>query len=320
MRTKLFFILALCFLLLFSEGLAEGFMPLPMDTTGPGPRPADEAYLSDSEYEDASLSVRIYADTFTNAKGGVTKYYYAHVKVAHPSQLRTCPAGGAGASFGYQTENKGTIIANSVNAVVAVNGDYYTKEHCQVTVRQGRPYRNSAEGNKEFLVIDREGNFSTLANYSRAMFKQYLEDNEGSLYNIFCFGPVLVRDGERSIDETYSNRELGDKDLLARRAAIAQLGPLEYMLIVTDGPLDLQNWQKRGVTLLEFAQLCEEAGKKLSENGCLLAYNLDGGNSADLLFKVTNPNTGALKMTRINSPDISERQVSDIIYFATLVN
>ena len=76
-------------------------------------------------------------------------------------------------------------------------------------------------------------------------------------------------------------------------------------------------YHAKGMTLLEFAQACEASGKKLNENGCVLAFNLDGGNSATLIFKAQNKK-GGLDYVKVNCPEI-ERQLSDIIYFATLV-
>ena len=58
-------------------------------------------------------------------------------------------------------------------------------------------------------------------------------------------------------------------------------------------------------------------GPLLNENGCLLAFNLDGGNSATLVFKAMDAK-GEMNYVKVNCPEI-ERQLSDIIYFATLV-
>ena len=63
--------------------------------------------------------------------------------------------------------------------------------------------------------------------------------------------------------------------------------------------------------------LPEQEGKKLNEDGCALAFNLDGGNSATLVFKGLDAK-GNLSYLKVNCPEI-ERQLSDIIYFATLV-
>jgi len=134
------------------------------------------------------------------------------------------------------------------------------------------------------------------------------------MYQVFCFGPVLVKDGASLIDEEYLNKSIGSQNS-AQRSAIAQLGPLEYMLVTCNSS---QTKNNKGMTIFEFASLCEMLGKDLSENGCQLAYNLDGGNSATLVFKAMNAKTGKLSYVKYNCPEI-ERFLGDIIYFATLV-
>ena len=307
--------LVLCALLLCPcLGVSEGLEPLPMNVSAPGPMPQETGYRSASEYEDASISVKIYQDRFAD-----TDYYFAHVKIVHPSQLRTAPAGIVGApsaSFSYETENKATQIAKAANAVIAINGDYYTKsDKCAVALRQGRQYRNFANGTMDVLAIDTNGDLHVLPNCTKQGYKEYYDQMAGTLYNVFCFGPMLVQDGASVISEAYKNASIGSQNA-TQRSAIAQLGPLEYMIISTNGP---QSPGNKGMTIYEFAKVCEDAGKRLSEGGCLVAYNLDGGNSAAMIFREINPETGRLRMKRVNSSDISERHLSDIIYFATLV-
>ncbi len=86
------------------------------------------------------------------------------------------------------------------------------------------------------------------------------------------------------------------------------------MLNTRSGPRSDNNM---GMTIAEFAAVCLMAGKKLNENGCQLAFHLDGGNSATLVFKAMDAK-GGLNCVKVNCPEI-ERQLSDIIYFATLV-
>ena len=315
MRKKAVLILALCALLLCPWiAAAEGLEPLPMDNFQPGPMPSEAGYISPTEYEDASISVKIYQDRYAD-----TDYFFAHIKISHPSQLRTAPAGivaSPTATFQYETENKATQIAKAANAVIAINGDYYTKaDKCAVVLRQNRQYRNFANGYTDLLVIDMNGDLRALPNCTKQYYKEYMEQNRPQLYNIFCFGPVIVQDGASVIAEDYKNNSIGSQNT-TQRSAIAQLGPLEYMLVSTNGP---QSPGNKGMTLYEFAKVCEDAGKRLSENGCLIAYNLDGGNSAAMIFREVSPENGKMAMKRVNSSDISERHLSDIIYFATLV-
>ncbi len=287
---------------------AEGLTPLDMESNEPGPAPKEAAYISDMEYQDESISVRLYFGRYAK-----TDYVCAHVKISHPSQLRTATSN---TSFRDTSEGheRGRIIAQKVNAVVAINGDYYTKtDKCQVVMRQSQQVRNQADGYMDLLVIDKNGDFSALPKCTKAEYKEYMRLHEYEMYNVFCFGPVLVQDGVSVIPEDYANGYVGAKND-TQRSAIAQLGPLEYMLITCSGP---QSEGNKGLTIYEFAGLCETVGKSLNENGCVLAFNLDGGNSATLVFKALDAK-GNLGYVKVNCPEI-ERQLSDIIYFATLV-
>ncbi|MDD6684126.1 MAG: phosphodiester glycosidase family protein [Clostridiales bacterium] len=309
--------LALLLILSAIPAFAADFAPLPMDKLSFGPKPKDENYLSKTEYQDDSISVKIYEGRYADSD-----YVCAHVKISHPSQLRTIPASV------YQTPNaafvaraseanfKGRLVANKVNAVVAINGDFYTKtDMVKVVLRQGKQIRNISTGASDLLVIDMNGDFSYLPACSKEDYEAYYNQNQANMYQVFCFGPVLVENGVSVIGEDYQNNSLGSHKG-TQRSAIAQLGPLEYMLVTCNGS---QTKNNKGMTIYEFAALCEKMGKELSENGCTLAYNLDGGNSATLVFKDKNAKTGKLSYVKYNCPEI-ERFLGDIIYFATLVN
>ena len=304
---------------IFFSAAAEDFIPLPMDSYEPGPAPKDAAYLSDTEYQDESIQVKLYQDRYAD-----TDYVYAHIKISHPSQLRTAPATLADkginlskVNFRYTAEltARGRYIANAANAVISINGDYFTKtDKCQVVMRQSQQVRNAADGTMDLLVIDKNGDLTALPKYNRAQYNEYLDAHESEMYNVFCFGPVLAENGASVIPENYQNGSVGAQNS-TQRSAIAQLGSLEYMIITCNGP---QTSGNKGMTISEFAAVCELSGKKLNENGCLLAFNLDGGNSATLNFKAKNAKTGQLGYVKVNCPEI-ERFLSDIIYFATLV-
>ena len=70
-----------------------------------------------------------------------------------------------------------------------------------------------------------------------------------------------------------------------------------YVFLVADGRRD--GWSDKGMTL-------QEMQKVFVEQGCQVAYNLDGGGSATMV----------LNGERVNKTSGSrERNVSDIIYF-----
>lgn len=308
-------ILLLLVLCLPGIAIAQSYPPLPMDNLSPGPAPKDENYLSNRAYKDDTISVRIEEGRYAE-----TDYVCAYVKIAHPSQLRTAPAGVAyypQAAFTYnptESSAKGKHAAKAVNAVVAINGDYCTKtDLAKVVLRQGKQVRNITIGISDLLIIDKEGNFSYLPTPSLQEYNAFYEANKQALYQVFCFGPVLVKDGMSCIGEDYENFSIGAHKN-AQRTAIAQLGPLEYLLVTC---YSNQMPNNKGMTIYEFAALCEKLGKAETENGCLLAYNLDGGNSSTLVFKDKHPETGKLTYVKVNCPDI-ERELGDILYFATL--
>ena len=81
------------------------------------------------------------------------------------------------------------------------------------------------------------------------------------------------------------------------RTAIGQVDANHYVFLVADGRRD--GWSDKGMTL-------QEMQKVFVEQGCQVAYNLDGGGSATMV----------LNGERVNKTSGSrERNVSDIIYF-----
>ena len=320
MRMKLFSLLLA--VLMLGCAAAESLEPLPMDDLSYGPEPKDECYLSDNEYVDESISVKIYEGRYAD-----TDYVYAHVKISHPSQLRTIPAGvykgvksgsvqrSKDYNFKKSSTTRGRFVASAANAVISINGDYFTKSECKVVLRMGTQYRNRADGLRDLLIIDKQGNLSYLNAPSQEDYAAYYEANKDNLYQVFCFGPVLVENGVSVLPMDYENGYIGAQKA-AQRTALCQLGELEYMLVTSYGN---QTDGNKGMTIPEFAKVCEMAGRELNpENGCLLAFNLDGGNSTTMNFKRLDAASGKLKYVKVNCPEI-ERFLSDIIYFATLV-
>ena len=320
MRMKLFSLLLA--VLMLGCAAAESLEPLPMDDLSYGPEPKDECYLSDNEYVDESISVKIYEGRYAD-----TDYVYAHVKISHPSQLRTIPAGvykgvqsgsvqrSKDYNFKKSSTTRGRFVASAANAVISINGDYFTKSECKVVLRMGTQYRNRADGLRDLLIIDKQGNLSYLNAPSQEDYAAYYEANKDNLYQVFCFGPVLVENGVSILPMDYENGYIGAQKA-AQRTALCQLGELEYMLVTSYGN---QTDGNKGMTIPEFAKVCEMAGRELNpENGCLLAFNLDGGNSSTMNFKRLDAASGKLKYVKVNCPEI-ERFLSDIIYFATLV-
>ena len=258
---------------------------LPIDFS-PGMPIDQKYYISDTVYEDPTLKVAI----TTGDQNGVL-YWIADIEIQDPSQLRTVAAEG----FDSKGTDYGHVLAKRVNAVLAVDGDFYCYSRgVPLTIRQGHTYQNrlaSSHGH-DILLIDENGDFHCLENPSEKTVNNLLKSKK--IINAFYFGPVLVKDGKMSESKAHSM----NLTQFSQRVAIAQTGHLKYRVIVT-GP------HKRGSKAFKF----EQWRKFVADMGDIQnAYNLDGGDSAVLVFN----------NKKINDPqNENERPLADIIYFAS---
>lgn len=256
---------------------------------------ADAAnYLSDTEYLDDTLHVTITTDRHLEST-----VWMVRVQIADASQLRS-------AFCGTYTSGKAAgaaKIARRVNAVFAVNGDYYSYHFdTGVVIRNGTQYRKRPNKKYDVLLIDTEGNLSCVVSPTKESFNAVYEamggpaDQGGTILHALTFGPALVVDGELAHDD-FIRPDNGHK-IPAQRTVIAQNGPLSYLILSCSGP---ESENSRGMTLNEMAAYVQSLG-------VTTAYNLDGGSSSTLVFRGE----------KINSLDTGKvRPVSDILYFST---
>ena len=287
---KRLFLLLLGLMMLFATAqAAQDTVLAPLAWSfDPAPYAPDPAryYPNDRGYGDESIDVRIF-----NFKWEKSKIWAIRIRLTDASQLRT---GLAGKYPGKKTQRVGDM-ASRFNAVLAINGDYFSFHDTGIVVRNGQTLRFRPNKNRDTLIIDDKGDFTILSPTT----KEAYEALEGRVMHAFCFGPGLVIDGKVLEDVNHINLNLG-KNKRTQRIALCQMGPLDYLVLACEGP---ENRGSKGLTLLQMAQLCKQMG-------CLNAYNLDGGSSATI----------ALKGRKINALDSHKnRLVGDCIYFATLI-
>ena len=269
---------------------AEGqIVPLPVDDT-PGPVVNEKFYVDEAHYEDPSIQVTIEKHHWVKSD-----CYVARIKIADPSQLRTASA------YGFDRKQVAAVqdMANRMNAVVAINGDYCYYQLSTSTcylVRQGVTYADMMAKGRDMLIIDDKGDFHVLQASTLEKFAAFTEGM--NMVNTFSFGPGLVVDGQ-PLDPAYC-AEFNGAEERHQRAAIAQVkkGELEYICAVSEGNFESDGG---GLTLREWSEF-------LMTLGVETAYNLDGGNSTALIFH--NEKINAVKNHR-------HRKLSDIIYFAS---
>ena len=245
---------------------------------------SQDPVITDTSYEDENISVSIeeyrYADTTV---------YVADVQLSSAEYLKSALANG---SYGKNVTAKTSEIAESVGAILAINGDFYGARNSGYVLRNGELLRDtSASSSKEDLAIMSDGSFRIFTEGSVSASELL---GEGAL-QVYSFGPALIEDGEITVGV---NEEVGQAMASNPRTAICEISPLHYLLVVSDG----RSNESEGLSLYELAEFLQNLGVET-------AYNLDGGGSSTMVFNgnlINNPTT--------SGRSVKERSVSDIVY------
>lgn len=239
------------------------------------------------------LDETIFAVTWKQAVNDST-FTISEVKIKHPSQFRRFLSGGA---YGSGIQLKTTEMAASVNAVVASAGDFYGFRSFGTLVYNGEIKRVNNEL-VDTCYIDDKGDlhFSYRGEYDSMEAAQEFVDKNNIRFSV-AFGPALIEHGKPIQLTDYYIGEIWDQ---YDRSALCQMGELHYMVVVCNQedphyglPVNLEEFQQR---LVEF--------------GCEMAYTLDGGQTATIVM-----NDKLINRVVYNA----ERDITDIIYFATAI-
>ena len=240
------------------------------------------AKATESSYSDSNIDISI-----TTYEVSGTSVYVADIKLGSSEYLKTAFANSV---YGKNVTAATSDIAEDVNAILAINGDYYGVREKGYVLRNGVLYRSTAAKGQEDLVIYEDGSFEII-NESEVTAEEFLE--KGAV-QILSFGPALLENGVISVDP---NDEVGQAKASNPRTAIGVVNGLHYLFIVSDGRTD----ESEGLSLYELALFAKELGAQT-------VYNLDGGGSSTMVFTgevINNPTSGG---------SIKERKVSDIVF------
>ena len=216
---------------------------------------------------------------------------FAEVKIADGSQLRRKLSGD---SYDSGVREYCSKMAREAGAVLATNGDFYAHRQFGVTVYQRQLYRCETElldscfftSSGDMLLVPKQ-TFS-----SREEVERYISDND--VVFSAAFGPIVVQDGE--LQKVYGYR-IGDTGLNYARSILGQVGELHYLLMTVNHDFRVEE-----------TPTINEAGAIIHGKGVARAYALDGGQTSELWM-----NGKTLNHIEYNA----ERQVSDILYFAS---
>ena len=220
---------------------------------------------------------------------------FAEVYIADSSQMRRKLSGDA---FGAGVRCTSSHLAADANAVLAISGDYYGYRMEGVSVYNRQIMRNTP-GRLDICYINDKGDMiferqaSSADNDGR---EKFVKDN--NIVFSLAFGPALIIDGQPQ--EWDWNYPVGQPNGNYARSAISQIGHLHYLLCTIDGGID----NRVGTTVKKMQKL-------LMDRNCRSTYTIDGGQTATIVFN------GEV-FNRVGYG--SEREVSDIIYFATALD
>ena len=256
------------------------------DAAGTANEETGEPVITADSYSDGNISIELSEYTVSD-----TAVYLAEVSLVSPEYLKTAFAQEA---YGRNVTETTSDIADSVNAILAINGDFYGTQEKGYVIRNGVLYRNEGSADREDLVIYGDGSFEIISE-GEVSAEQLLEN--GAVQTL-SFGPALVEEGEISVG---LNEEVGRAMASNPRTAIGIKADGTYLLTVSDGRTD----ESEGLSLYELAEFMQSMG-------AVTAYNLDGGGSSTMVFNgtVVNDPTGG----RAGHGSGSERSVSDIVY------
>ena len=242
---------------------------------------------------------------------------FCEVKMQDGSQIRRKLAGDM---FGSDVLEYTTSMHKATNSVVSMNADYYRFRDMGIVVYNRQLYRFNdnlylnryGQDLKKYNCVDTmfvtgSGDFLFFHQYDETtpeITQQFVTDND-IVFSI-AFGPVLVENGMLNSSRDFEEEwyPIGEVNTGYSRAGIGQVDRLHYLYMSLNHSDEKQaRWHVK-----EFAQ-------HFYEKGVLNAYNLDGGQTGEVVFQ---GNEAYNHVDHVNGT--SSRQVSDMIYFASAIN
>ena len=243
----------------------------------------------DTQAQDGKSAGAESAITLTEYREYDTTIYAAQIDTSSVVALRAAFARNA---YGRNVTEKTSETAETVGAVLAINGDYYGARETGYVIRNGVLYREDGKVGQEDLVLYQDGSMGIIREEEVTAEELVAQ----GAWQVWSFGPALLVDGEINVSAT---DEVAKAMQNNPRTAIGILGNGDYLMVVSDGRTD----ESQGLSLYELAEFMKSLG-------AVTAYNLDGGGSSTMVYQgelVNNPTT---------TGRIKERAVSDIIYIA----
>ena len=231
---------------------------------------------TDTSYKDANINV-----TINKVQKDNITYFLADIYVADIQYFKTAFAKQSDVMGGREATN---VVAQANNAILAINGDHCVDNNGPV-VRNGKLFRD--EKFADALVMNYDGSMQTYS--ADALDMNAIKAN--GAWQVWTFGPMLLEDGQPMTEFNSTLMKANP------RTAVGYYEPGHYCFLVVDGR---QEGYSVGMTMQELSQF-------FYDSGCKVAFNLDGGQSSEMVF------LGNV----INKPYDGGRSTNDILYITT---
>ena len=249
---------------------------------------------SDADWSYQSDELRVSIRRYENTEDRIV-FYVADVWVRNIQSFRMGLANGKFSGYANGREDP-RHFAQREHAIFGVSGTM----NAGLVVHNGTKYHNTENSNIGYrsgiVVIYRDGSVRTINRAKKQSFDYKTEDQKnGGIWHAFQFGPVLVQNGE--IPSGLKKNERNP------RIMFGYYEPGHYVMVAVDG----RTTKSIGMTEQEMAEL-------MLSLGCTEAMNLDGGNSAVMLFMGETINTPSGKDK--DGDGVAGRVICDLLEFA----
>ncbi len=246
------------------------------------------------EYKNDNLGISIDRVKTQTSENKPLTYFVADIHMRDATEFR--PGFGAQAHTG-RGATRPWIIARREKAVLWITGDNLIndeREEKGILIRDGRLFWSAQKEDTLAIYPDlsmriiKKGSMSPMA---------LLEDG---VENAYSFGPTLIDNGIINTQAKYHRVRRANP-----RTAIGYLSPGHFIAIVVDGR---QPGYSLGLPVWDLADL-------FASYGCTIAYNLDGGLSAAMIFMGEQLNTHSGKRSGAVDDISYQRAVPDGLMF-----
>lgn len=252
---------------------------MPLSLRFPG-RFSETPELTERSYKSSTVDITVTTRTVRDTYARLASFHVADIYVKDVTSIRTAAA----RSFDTRYERTVKEMADDAGALLAIDGDTYTRSANSLVIRNGELYRDTPIEDTDICILYRDGRMET-KKWGTFTAQEVIASDP---WQVWGFGPALLDEDGHAVEIEHRLSPWNP------RAAIGYYEPGHYCFVIVDGRD--HDWSE-GVKLSALSRLMEDLG-------CRAAYNLDGGDSAQMYW-----NGGIISKSRNQS-----RIISDIIY------